>query len=80
MQFSVAPMMEYTDVHMRYLFRLLSRRATLYTEMVPCPMIVHASQWERALEFNEDMEHPVVLQVGGSDVDVVRTALEKVKR
>jgi tRNA-dihydrouridine synthase len=34
--FSVAPMMEYTDRHLRYLLRLVSKRATLYTEMVRC--------------------------------------------
>jgi len=62
---SVAPMMDWTDRHCRYLHRLLSQRALLYTEMVNCGAIVHGDA-ERHLRFNAE-EHPVALQLGGSD-------------
>ncbi|HEY5809591.1 MAG TPA: tRNA dihydrouridine(20/20a) synthase DusA [Povalibacter sp.] len=62
---SVAPMMDYTDRHCRYLLRLLSPDALLYTEMITSAAIVrgHAT---RLLAF-DDAEHPVALQLGGSD-------------
>jgi tRNA-dihydrouridine synthase A len=63
--FSVAPMMERTDRHCRYLMRRLSRRTLLYTEMVTTGAIVHGDR-ERHLAFDPS-EHPVALQLGGSD-------------
>ena len=62
---SVAPMMEYTDRHCRYLLRLLSPSVLLYTEMITAPAIVRGAA-ERLLAFDE-FEHPVALQLGGSD-------------
>jgi tRNA-dihydrouridine synthase A len=62
---SVAPMMEYTDRHCRYLLRLLSPGALLYTEMITAPAIVRGRA-ERLLAFDR-AEHPVALQLGGSD-------------
>jgi len=62
---SVAPMMEWTDRHCRYFHRLLSRRAVLYTEMVTSAAIKHGDR-ERLLGFDPS-EHPVVVQLGGSD-------------
>jgi tRNA-dihydrouridine synthase A len=61
----VAPMMDYTDRHCRYLLRLLSPRALLYTEMVTAQALAHGDV-ERLLGFS-DAEHPVALQLGGSD-------------
>jgi tRNA-dihydrouridine synthase A len=61
----VAPMMAYTDRHCRYLLRLLSPRTLLYTEMVTAQALAHGDV-ERLLGFSE-CEHPVALQVGGSD-------------
>jgi tRNA-dihydrouridine synthase A len=63
-QFSVAPMLDWTDKHCRYFHRLLSRHAVLYTEMVTTGAIIHGSG--DYLAFNEQ-EHPVVLQLGGSE-------------
>ena len=54
---SVAPMMDCTDRHFRYLMRLVTRHALLYTEMVTCGAILHGPR-ERLLEFSDD-EHPV---------------------
>ncbi len=62
---SVAPMMDYTDRHCRYLHRLLSPGALLYTEMVAALALVHGNL-DRLLGFDPG-ESPVALQVGGSD-------------
>lgn len=64
-RFSVAPMMDWTDRHDRFFLRLLSKRALLYTEMVTADAAIHGDQ-ERLLGFSEE-EHPVALQLGGSD-------------
>jgi tRNA-dihydrouridine synthase A len=61
----VAPMMDYTDRHCRYLLRLLTPRALLYTEMVTAQALAHGDV-ERLLG-HSDAEHPVALQLGGSD-------------
>jgi len=65
--FAVAPMMDWTDRHFRYLMRLISRRAVLYTEMVTTGAIIHGPR-ARLLEF-DPVEHPVALQLGGSEPD-----------
>ncbi len=62
---SVAPMMDWTDRHCRYLHRLLSKRALLYTEMVTSPALVRG-QARHLLRF-DPAEQPVALQLGGSD-------------
>ncbi len=61
----VAPMMDWTDRHCRYFHRLLSPHALLYTEMVTSPAVIHGDR-ERLLGFDA-AEHPVALQLGGSD-------------
>ncbi|MFO7305230.1 MAG: tRNA dihydrouridine(20/20a) synthase DusA [Gammaproteobacteria bacterium] len=61
----VAPMMDYTDRHCRYFLRLLNPSALLYTEMVTAPAIVRGDR-QRLLTF-DPQEHPVALQLGGSD-------------
>ncbi|MCR9069664.1 MAG: tRNA dihydrouridine(20/20a) synthase DusA [Rhodobacteraceae bacterium] len=62
---SCAPMMDWTDRHCRYLHRLMSGRTLLYTEMVTAPAVIHGDR-DRLLGFHE-AEHPVALQLGGSD-------------
>lgn len=62
---SVAPMMDWTDRHCRAFHRALTSRALLYTEMVTAPAVLHGDQ-ERLLGFDA-VEHPVALQLGGSD-------------
>jgi tRNA-dihydrouridine synthase A len=64
-RFCIAPMMDWTDRHCRVFHRLLSRRARLYTEMLTSAAIVHGDR-ARLLGFDES-EHPVALQLGGSD-------------
>ncbi|MFT4267424.1 MAG: tRNA dihydrouridine(20/20a) synthase DusA [Xenophilus sp.] len=64
---SVAPMLDWTDRHCRYLHRLLSRRALLYTEMVTTGALLHGDV-SRHLRFDAS-EHPVALQLGGSEPD-----------
>lgn len=67
MQFSVAPMMDWTDRHCRYFHRLLAPSAQLYTEMVTTGAILHGDR-ARLLAFSP-VEHPVALQLGGSEPD-----------
>ncbi|TBR40475.1 MULTISPECIES: tRNA dihydrouridine(20/20a) synthase DusA [Dyella] len=62
---SVAPMLDWTDRHCRYFHRLLSPHARLYTEMVTSAALVRGKQL-RLLEHSQQ-EHPVALQLGGSD-------------
>ncbi|WP_082190115.1 tRNA dihydrouridine(20/20a) synthase DusA [Frateuria defendens] len=65
LRLSVAPMMDWTDRHCRYFHRLLSPHARLYTEMVTSAALVRGGQL-RLLEHSQQ-EHPVVLQLGGSE-------------
>lgn len=69
---SVAPMMDWTDRHCRYLHRLISSKTLLYTEMVTAPALIHGDA-DRLLEFNV-AEHPVALQIGGSNPDQLAQA------
>ena len=64
-RFCIAPMMDWTDRHCRVFHRLLTRRARLYTEMLTTPAIIHGDR-ARLLGFDAS-EHPVALQLGGSD-------------
>ncbi|MDF3808873.1 tRNA dihydrouridine(20/20a) synthase DusA, partial [Rhodopseudomonas sp. BAL398] len=64
-RFSVAPMMDWTDRHCRVFHRLLTRRARLYSEMVTTGAVIHGDR-QRLLGFDA-CEHPVALQLGGSD-------------
>ena len=62
---AVAPMMDWTDRHCRFLHRQITRRALLYTEMVVADAAIHGDR-ERLLGFDA-VEHPVALQLGGSE-------------
>jgi|TARA_B110000438_G_C15793290_1_gene641721 tRNA-dihydrouridine synthase A len=62
---SVAPMMDWTDRHCRYFYRLLSKNAQLYTEMITAKAILNGDK-NRLLDFNAG-ENPLTLQLGGSD-------------
>lgn len=65
-RFCIAPMMDWSDRHCRYFWRLLSKKARLYTEMVTTGALLHGNDVERFLDFNPE-EHPLALQLGGSD-------------
>jgi len=71
---SVAPMMDYTDRHCRYLHRLISKHALLYTEMVTARALIHGDN-ERLLNFDAS-EHPVALQLGGAVPEELAAAAE----
>ncbi|MBN9588923.1 MAG: tRNA dihydrouridine(20/20a) synthase DusA [Alphaproteobacteria bacterium] len=64
-RFSIAPMMDWTDSPCRVLHRCLTRHAVLYTEMVTAEAVLHGDR-ARLLDFDAS-EHPVVLQLGGSE-------------
>lgn len=63
----VAPMLDHTDRHFRYLLRLITRRALLYTEMVASGAVIHGEP-ERHLGHHVS-ERPLALQLGGSAPD-----------
>jgi tRNA-dihydrouridine synthase A len=70
---SVAPMMDWTDRHCRVFHRQITRHTWLYTEMVTTGALVYGDV-ERHLRF-DDVEHPVALQLGGSDpADLAKSA------
>ena len=70
---SVAPMMDWTDRHCRVLHRTLSSKALLYTEMVTTGAVIHGDR-ARLLGY-DPIEHPVALQLGGSDpADLAKAA------
>ncbi|MDX1454267.1 MAG: tRNA dihydrouridine(20/20a) synthase DusA [Gammaproteobacteria bacterium] len=70
---SVAPMMDWTDRYCRNFLRVISKRTLLYTEMVTTGAILHGDR-DRHLGF-DDAEHPVAVQLGGSDpVDLAEAA------
>ncbi|AEB11305.1 tRNA dihydrouridine(20/20a) synthase DusA [Marinithermus hydrothermalis] len=65
---SIAPMMDWTDRHFRYLMRQVSRKVRLYTEMVVDRALIHGDR-ARLLAFHPE-EHPLALQIGSSDPDL----------
>jgi len=69
---SIAPMMDWTDRHCRAFHRTLTTRALLYTEMVTAPAVIHGDR-ERLLGFDA-VEHPVALQLGGADPELLAQA------
>lgn len=71
-QLCVAPMMDRTDRHLRYLLRLLAPHARLYTEMITARALLRGDA-DKLLRFAE-VEHPVALQLGGADPDELAAA------
>ena len=71
-KFCVAPMMGYTTTHARKLYRLLSKKAFLFTEMIPVERILYGDR-ERTLRYSE-IEKPVAIQLGGSEPDLLARA------
>lgn len=63
--FCVAPMLDWTDRHCRYFYRLISQHALLYSEMVTTGALIYGDR-HRFLQFNAE-ENPVALQLGGSN-------------
>lgn len=68
----IAPMMDWTDRHCRYFMRLLSPSVGLYTEMVTATALTHGDA-DRLLQFDAS-EHPIALQIGGSDPGLMAEA------
>ncbi|WP_444912163.1 tRNA dihydrouridine(20/20a) synthase DusA [Microbulbifer sp. PAAF003] len=64
-RFCTAPLLDWSDRHCRYMWRLLSKHARLYSEMVTTGAILHGDQ-QRHLQFDA-AEQPVALQLGGND-------------
>jgi tRNA-dihydrouridine synthase A len=68
-RFSIAPMMEWTDRHCRFFHRILTRNALLYSEMITTGAVLRGDR-ARLLGF-DPAEHPVAVQLGGSDPRVL---------
>ena len=64
-KFCVAPMMGCTTTHARRLYRILSKKTFLFTEMIPCKTLIHSKKRDLIIENNN--QNPIALQVGGSD-------------
>lgn len=73
-RFSIAPMLDWTDRHCRYFHRLMTKNTLLYTEMVTTGAIIHGKG--DFLKFNQE-EHPVALQLGGSNPKDLATCAQK---
>ncbi len=71
-RFAIAPMMDWTDRHCRFFHRLMTKHALLYTEMVVADAILHGDPVQ-LLGF-DPAEHPVALQLGGSDPEKLARA------
>ena len=63
--FSIAPMVDVTDRHFRYLMRLLTRKTFLYTEMLNENAIILSKKAHDMLSYSDD-QHPLVCQIGGN--------------
>ncbi len=66
-KFCVAPMMGYTTPHARKLYRILSKKAFLFTEMIASNTMLHSKTKDLIIENN--MQNPIAIQVGGSDIN-----------
>ena len=69
-RFSVAPMMGVTTPSARYMYRLISKEAVLFTEMI-ASQALHRGDYKKLLR-KENIEKPVILQVGGSDIGLLK--------
>ena len=65
-RFCIAPMMGYTTPHARKLYRILSKKVFLFTEMIATKTLLHSKTKDLIIE--NDLQNPIALQVGGSDV------------
>ncbi len=73
-RFAVAPMMDWTDRHCRFFHRIMTRHTLLYTEMVVADAILHGDR-DMLLKYDQ-FEHPLALQIGGSDPDKLAKAAQ----
>ncbi len=73
-RFCLAPMMDWSDRHCRYFWRLMSKHARLYTEMITTGALIHGDA-ERHLVFNPE-EHPIAVQLGGSSPQDLATSAQ----
>lgn len=73
---SIAPMLDFTDRHERYLLRLLSKNVLLYTEMIAANALFHSGE---QFLLHHPIENPVALQLGGSDPQMLAECAKKVE-
>lgn len=66
-QIAIAPMLDWTDRHYRYFMRKITKQTILYSEMIVADAIIHGNK-NHLLTYNQE-EHPLIVQLGGSDPD-----------
>ncbi len=76
--FAIAPMVDISDRHFRFLMRLMSKNCYLYTEMLNEHAIIYSKKREQLLTFDPS-QHPVVCQLGGNDPDKMAQAAKIVE-
>ena len=67
---SSAPMLDWTDRHFRYFLRHICRQPLFYTEMIAVPALILGNR-QQLLDYNNPEEHPLALQIGGSNPDMM---------
>ena len=67
---SIAPMLDWTDRHFRYFLRHICRQPLFYTEMIAVPALILGNR-QQLLDYNNPEEHPLALQIGGSNPDMM---------
>lgn len=77
-RFCIAPMMDWSDRHCRFFWRLLSKRARLYTEMITSAALVHGDAGR--LLAHDTAEYPLAVQLGGSDAAQLASAAKMCER
>ena len=72
---SIAPMMDYTDRHFRVLMRQITKKSLLYTEMIVAQALHFSKNRNKLLDFDE-IEHPISLQLGGDNPNLLVEAAQ----
>ena len=70
----IAPMLDVTNRECRYLLRILSKRVVLWTEMVVDTTIIYCDDINFHLEYDRDISHPIICQIGGNDPTQIKQA------
>jgi len=72
---SIAPMMDYTDRYFRVLMRQITKKSLLYTEMIVAKALHYSKNRSKLLDFDE-IEHPIAIQLGGDDPNILAEAAQ----
>ena len=76
-KFCVAPMMGYTTPHARKLYRILSKKTFLFTEMIPTKTMIYSKTKDLIIE--NDFQNPIAIQIGGSEISDLKSCTKLAK-